>query len=47
MDVYGKAMDTVDAGGEVDYSDWQWFRDPPERREPVRHMRTHQIGYLP
>jgi len=31
MNFYGKSEETVDAGGEVDYSDYQWFKDAPQR----------------
>jgi hypothetical protein len=34
MNFYGKTEETVDAGGEVDYSDYQWFKDAPPR-QPV------------
>lgn len=27
--VYGKEADTVDWGDEVDYSGYEWFKDPP------------------
>ncbi|KAK7694981.1 hypothetical protein QCA50_002169 [Cerrena zonata] len=29
-----KPMDTVDWGDEVDYSGYEWFKDPPPRPEP-------------
>jgi len=34
MNFYGKTEETVDAGGEVDYSDYQWFKDAPPRQPP-------------
>ncbi|OBZ79447.1 hypothetical protein A0H81_00796 [Grifola frondosa] len=34
MDTFGKQTDTVDYGGEVDYADYEWFKDPPPRPEP-------------
>ena len=34
MDMYaGKTNDTVDWGDEVDYSGYEWFKDPPPRPE--------------
>ncbi|KAF9477522.1 hypothetical protein BDN70DRAFT_934151 [Pholiota conissans] len=34
----GKRTDTVDFGGEMDYSDVKWFQDaPPRRGTPARH----------
>lgn len=30
---YGKTEETVDFGGEVDYADYQWFKDAPPRQE--------------
>ena len=33
MGVYGKTEETVDFGGEVDYADYQWFKEPPPRQE--------------
>jgi hypothetical protein len=35
MDFTGKRMDVVDAGGDIDYSDFQWFQNPPERPPPA------------
>ncbi|KAL0951457.1 hypothetical protein HGRIS_008146 [Hohenbuehelia grisea] len=34
MDYSGKRNDVVDFGGEFDYSNYQWFQDPPARRPP-------------
>jgi len=35
MNFYGKTEETVDAGGEVDYADYQWFKEaPPQRPQP-------------
>ena len=39
MDVYSKQADTVDWGDEVDYSGYEWFKDPPPRPE-VRSTNT-------
>ncbi|KAF7965522.1 hypothetical protein HWV62_43066 [Athelia sp. TMB] len=33
MNFYGKTEETVDFGGEVDYADYQWFKDAPPRQE--------------
>ena len=32
---YGKPADTVDWGEEVDYSGYEWFKDPPPPRPEV------------
>lgn len=32
--VYGKPMETVDYGDEVDYSGYEWFKERPQRPEP-------------
>ncbi|KIK07496.1 hypothetical protein K443DRAFT_187050 [Laccaria amethystina LaAM-08-1] len=34
MDFAGKRTDVVDSGGEVDYSNYQWFQDAPPRPQP-------------
>ena len=39
MDIYGKNPETVDWGAEVDYSDYEWFKDPPPRPEVSRPAR--------
>ena len=36
VDLYDKQADTVDWGGEVDYSGYEWFKDPPPRPEVRR-----------
>lgn len=33
MDLTSKQAETVDWGGEVDYSGIEWFKDPPPRPE--------------
>ena len=33
MDISTKQAETVDWGGEVDYSGYEWFKDPPPRPE--------------
>lgn len=33
MDYTAKQTEAVDVGGEVDYGDYQWFSEPPPRRE--------------
>ncbi|THH02599.1 hypothetical protein EW026_g261 [Hermanssonia centrifuga] len=35
LNIYGKQEDTVDWGDEVDYSGYEWFKDPPPRPEPA------------
>lgn len=37
MDISNKQTDTVDWGGEVDYSGYEWFKDPPPRPEVSEH----------
>ncbi len=32
-EIYGKPMETVDYGDEVDYGDYEWFKEPPTRPE--------------
>lgn len=43
MDYSGKRTDVVDVGGEVDYSNYQWFQDPPPRPPPA----APQPEYIP
>ncbi|KAF5384844.1 hypothetical protein D9615_001351 [Tricholomella constricta] len=43
MDYSGKRTDVVDVGGEVDYSNHQWFQDPPARPPPA----APQPEYIP
>ena len=48
VDLYDKQADTVDWGGEVDYSGYEWFKDPPPRPE-VRRLSPYtriQMTYL-
>jgi hypothetical protein len=33
FNAFGKAAETVDFGGEVDYASYEWFKDPPPRPE--------------
>ncbi|KAI0963938.1 hypothetical protein AcW1_000881 [Taiwanofungus camphoratus] len=35
LNVYGKQAETVDYGDEVDYTGYEWFKDPPPRPEPA------------
>ena len=47
MDIYGKNPETVDWGAEVDYSDYEWFKDPPPRPEVSRPARDRGcVAYL-
>ncbi|KAG5654721.1 hypothetical protein H0H81_007477 [Sphagnurus paluster] len=43
MNYSGKRTDVVDVGGEVDYSNYQWFQDPPPRPPPA----APQPEYIP
>ncbi|KAI0720030.1 hypothetical protein C8T65DRAFT_736201 [Cerioporus squamosus] len=45
MDLYHKEADTVDWGGEADYSGYEWFKDPPPRPEPQPQATTD--NYVP
>lgn len=47
MDVYGKQADTVDWGDEVDYSGYEWFKDPPPRPEPPPPPPPASEPYVP
>lgn len=40
---YAKQGETVDFGGEVDYSNYQWFSDPPARREVSSNYELHSV----
>ncbi|KAL6310112.1 hypothetical protein BKA93DRAFT_184656 [Sparassis latifolia] len=35
VDAYGKEIETVDWGNEPDYSNYEWFKEPPPRPEPA------------
>ncbi|KAI9060545.1 hypothetical protein FKP32DRAFT_1031605 [Trametes sanguinea] len=45
MDFSSKQAETVDWGGEVDYSGYEWFKDPPPRPEPQPQPRMDD--YVP
>jgi len=48
MNFYGKTEETVDFGGEVDYADYQWFKEPPPRQEaPPTHEPAEAYVPLP
>lgn len=32
---FGKVAETVDFGGEPDYTDFEWFKEPPPERPAV------------
>ncbi|KAF8224240.1 hypothetical protein L208DRAFT_1312540 [Tricholoma matsutake] len=44
MDYSGKRMDVVDAGGEMDYSNYQWFQDAPAKNQqlPPQPVSTYE-----
>lgn len=42
---FGKAAPTIDYGEEVDYTEYEWFKDPPPRPEPAPPPVTEQ--YVP
>jgi len=44
MDYSGKRTDVVDVGGEIDYSNYQWFQDAPPRPQP---QQSSQPDYVP
>jgi len=35
FNIFGKPAETVDFGTEVDYSAYEWFKDPPPPRHPA------------
>lgn len=45
MNFYGKTEETVDAGGEVDYADYQWFKDAPPKPEVRTITVSVQVWY--
>ncbi|KAI1789763.1 hypothetical protein LXA43DRAFT_892338 [Ganoderma leucocontextum] len=47
MDIYNKEADTVDWGGEADYSGYEWFKDPPERPAPPQPEPSTMDNYVP
>lgn len=36
FNIFGKPMETVDIGQEVDYAGYEWFKDPPPPTQMVR-----------
>ena len=36
FNIFGKPMETVDIGHEVDYAGYEWFKDPPPPTQMVR-----------
>ncbi|KAH9944175.1 uncharacterized protein BXZ73DRAFT_87128 [Epithele typhae] len=46
MEPYGKQSDTVDWGAEVDYSGYEWFKDPPPRPE-AQATQPNMDNYVP
>jgi len=34
--IFGKTMETVDIGQEIDYAGYEWFKDPPPPPQSVR-----------
>jgi len=47
MNFYGKTEETVDVGGEVDYSEHQWFTDAPPRQPAPATQPVDQYIPLP
>ncbi|EIW64242.1 uncharacterized protein TRAVEDRAFT_25482 [Trametes versicolor FP-101664 SS1] len=47
MDLTSKQAETVDWGGEVDYSGIEWFKDPPPRPEPPPQPQATMDNYVP
>ncbi|KAI0756762.1 hypothetical protein C8Q80DRAFT_1091282 [Daedaleopsis nitida] len=46
-DLYNKQAETVDWGGEVDYSGYEWFKDPPPRAPPQPAQQPTTDNYVP
>jgi len=44
MDYTAKNAETVDVGGDYDYSGYQWFQDAPERPEPPPQAEPYTPG---
>ena len=36
FNIFGKTMETVDIGQEIDYAGYEWFKDPPPPAQMVR-----------
>ena len=36
FNIFGKPMETVDIGQEIDYAGYEWFKDPPPPPQIVR-----------
>jgi len=48
MDYTGKRPDVIDLGGEVDYSNMQWFQEPaPQRPQPQAQQQQNVPSYEP
>jgi len=47
MDFTGKRPDVIDLGGEVDYSNMQWFQEPPQRPQPQAQQQQNVPSYEP
>jgi len=35
VNIFGKPMETVDIGQEIDYAGFEWFKDPPPPAQMV------------
>ncbi|KAI0066463.1 hypothetical protein BV25DRAFT_1796311 [Artomyces pyxidatus] len=46
LNVFGKPTETVDFGGDIDYTNYEWFKDPPPPKTPEPEM-THREPYIP
>ena len=40
--IFGKPMETVDIGQEVDYAGYEWFKDPPPPPTQMVRVIPHQ-----
>ncbi|KAI0046595.1 hypothetical protein FA95DRAFT_1349383 [Auriscalpium vulgare] len=45
LNVFGKPTETVDFGGEIDYSNYEWFKEPPPTR--TQGQQTPAEPYIP
>jgi len=46
FNAFGKPAETVDFGGEADYANYEWFKDPPPPRQPAAPP-TMSDPYIP
>jgi len=47
FNIFGKPMETVDIGQEIDYAGYEWFKDPPPPAQMVRVILYPGVWNLP